>query len=227
MCKKIFFKCVIFKQYFRNISNIGNFQIFIIKLSHRIPHFTLWCYSLKILHKIYSHFFGLDQTCLHEKGIKEIFFLHNLWSRSGHPLKIQTSKTRKTKWENATENCDKKTTTLRGGFCVGSVAVGSWSKFFLPGLGQFFIARVSHFWVGVGVGVGKFPLKMSIFQKNFPSGQKRSLRSASKSTRVKGGWSPFLLRVKSVLGLGKGLSLLLGRFWKIKQFVLRSNWVSF
>jgi len=50
---------------------------------------------------------------------------------------------------------------------------------------------VSHLWFGFEFG--KFPLKMLNF---FSSGQKKSLRVGSKSTRVKGGSASYFLRVK-------------------------------
>jgi len=74
------------------------------------------------------------------------------------------------------------------------------SKIFDPG-------QVSHSWFGVGVG--KFPPKISNFLILFPSGQKKSLRVGSKSTQVKGGSASYLLWVKSMLGPGQGPSLLI------------------
>jgi len=76
--------------------------------------------------------------------------------------------------------------------------------------GQFFVAwvgsgRVSHLWFGFELG--KFLQKMSNFSIFFPSDQKKSLRVGPKSTQVKGGSAPYLLQVKSKLGLGQGSSL--------------------
>jgi len=65
------------------------------------------------------------------------------------------------------------------------------------GPGQFF---VTHLWFEFG----KFPLKISIF---FPSGQEKSHWVGSKSTQVKCRMASYLLRVKSILGLGQGPSL--------------------
>jgi len=77
------------------------------------------------------------------------------------------------------------------------------------GLGQNFDpGRVSNLWFGFGLG--KFSLKMSNFKIFFHSGQKNYLRVGSKITQVKGRSASYLLRVKSKLGSGHGLSLLLG-----------------
>jgi len=66
------------------------------------------------------------------------------------------------------------------------------------GPGQFFVAWVSHLWFGFEFG--KFCLIMSNFLIFSLSGQKKSLRVGSKSSRVKGGSASYLLRVKSKLG---------------------------
>jgi len=72
------------------------------------------------------------------------------------------------------------------------------------GLGQFFVARVgsslvSHLWFWFEFE--KFTLKICQIFQFF------SLRVGSKSTWVKGRSVPYLLRVKSKLGLGQGPSL--------------------
>jgi len=73
---------------------------------------------------------------------------------------------------------------LKKGFCsvfkfplslLMWISDGSWSKFFDPG-------RVRHLWFGFEFW--KFPLKTSNFSIIFPSGQKKSLRVGSESTRV-------------------------------------------
>jgi len=74
--------------------------------------------------------------------------------------------------------------------------------------GQFFDAWVRSRQPSlVWIGVGKFPLKIPNFQF-FPFGSKKSLRVGSKSTQVKGWFSSYLLRVKSMPGSGQGPSLL-------------------
>jgi len=93
------------------------------------------------------------------------------------------------------------------------------------GLGQNFLTLIGSGWVShlwFGFEFGKFPLKMSNFSIFSPSDQKKSLRVGSESTRVKGGSSSYLLRVKSKLGSGQGPSLektLIVNFFE----VLKSN----
>jgi len=83
---------------------------------------------------------------------------------------------------------------------------GSGSNIFDPGrVGS---GRVSHLWFGFEFG--KFPLKKSNFSSFCPSGQKKSLRVGSESTRVGGRPASYLLRVKSKHGSGQGPSLI---FW--------------
>jgi len=80
-------------------------------------------------------------------------------------------------------------------------------KFFDPGrvgLAQFFVARVGS--AIYGLGLEHFPQKSEIFHF-IPFGTKKLLWVGSKSTRVKDGSASFLLRVKSMLGLGLGPSL--------------------
>jgi len=63
--------------------------------------------------------------------------------------------------------------------------------------------RVGSAIYGFGLKFGKFRLKMSNFSIFLPSGQKKSLRVGSESTRVKAGSASYLLRVKSKLGSGR------------------------
>jgi len=78
----------------------------------------------------------------------------------------------------------------------------------LPGLGQFFVARVglgrvSHLWFGFG----KFLLKISNFSIFSLRVKKKSHQVESKITWVKD-WSPsYLLWVKSMIGSCQGPSL--------------------
>jgi len=66
---------------------------------------------------------------------------------------------------------------------------------FLTRVGSIFSGSgwVSHLWFGLDFQ--KFPLKMLKFSIVFLSGQKKSLRVGSESTRVKGGSASYLLRV--------------------------------
>jgi len=66
---------------------------------------------------------------------------------------------------------------------------------------------VSYLWFEFGFG--KFPLKMSNFSIFCRLGPKKSLRVGSKSTWTKDGSASYLLRVKSILGLCQGPSLVL------------------
>jgi len=83
--------------------------------------------------------------------------------------------------------------------------MGPGQKFLIQvGSGQFFMARVGSgqpFMVWVRIRkISPKNVKFSIF---FPSGQKKSLRVGSESTRVKAGLASYLLRNKSKLGSGR------------------------
>jgi len=85
--------------------------------------------------------------------------------------------------------------------CLNNVR-NTWFVHYLlvMGLGQFFVA-----WVGsaiFGLGLENFPLKISNFSIFSPSGQKIFHWDGSKSTRAPDGSASYLLRVKSMLGLG-------------------------
>jgi len=72
-------------------------------------------------------------------------------------------------------------------------------NFLLLGLGW-----VSHLWFGFG----KFPQKIPNFPIFFLSDQKNCFGSDQKNTRVKDGLGSYLLRVKSMLVLGQGPTLI-------------------
>jgi len=84
-------------------------------------------------------------------------------------------------------------------------SVGSGLKFFDPSLaGSTFLLRLG---LSSLILVWKISPKNTKFFKFFPSDQKKSLWAGSKSTQVIDRSTPFLLRIKSMLGLGQGPSL--------------------
>jgi len=99
--------------------------------------------------------------------------------------------------DEATFSCFEREKVLISLLDVSLSSDGSDSKLFDPG-------RVRY---GLGLNLENFPLKMSKFSIFFSSGQKKSPRVGSESTRVKGGSTSYLQRVKSKLGSGQGPSL--------------------
>jgi len=83
-------------------------------------------------------------------------------------------------------------------------------NFLLLGLGW-----VTHLWFG------KFPPKNLKVFNFFPFGSKKSLWIGSKSTPVKDGSASYLLRIKSMIGSGQGLSLVLSKMCFLSNIIDR------